>query len=124
MGEYEKSAFPIDVDTHTPMMYQILTEIKKNPSAQNYYESARYLQEQGKEYPMALNYLEKAIELGGDTYYFHRVKSLVEAELGDYTSAIKSAEKSLELAAKEEKDEFVSMNKKNIILWKEKLKSR
>jgi len=79
------------------------------------------LQEQKEEYPTALNYLNKALEIGGDTYYFHRVKSLVEAALGDYPSAIKSAEKSLKISKELEKDEFVRMNKKNIILWKEKL---
>ena len=122
--ENTKITIPIEVDTHTAMLYQILSEIKDNPTAQTYYEAARYLQEQGKEYPIALNYLEKAIELGGNTYYFQRVKSLVEAALGDYESAIKSAQKSLELSQKEGKDEFVRMNKKNILLWKEKLKSR
>ena len=77
-------------------------------------------QEQGIDYEIALDYLDKAIELDGDTYYFHRVKSLVEAALGDYESAIQSAERSLELAEKEEKDEFVRMNQENIILWKKK----
>ena len=115
-----KITVPIQVDTHAQMLTEIERQLKENPSAQTYYESARYLQEQGKEYSIALKYLEKAIVLGGDTYFFYRVKSLVEAALGDYPSAIKSAEKSLELAAKEEKDEFVRMNKKNIIIWKEK----
>ncbi|MGI9552676.1 MAG: DUF2911 domain-containing protein, partial [Aurantibacter sp.] len=121
LWENTKISIPLVVDTHTQMMYGILKQIKDNPTAQTYYVAARYLQEQEKDYPLALNYLEKAIELGGDTYYFHRVKSLVEAALGDYRSAIKSAEKSLELSKKEEKDEFVRMNEKNIVLWKEKL---
>lgn len=121
LWENTKISIPMIVDTHTQMMAGILRQIRDNPTAQTYYEAARYLQEQEKDYPIALDYLEKAIKLGGDTYYFHRVKSLVEAALGDYHSAIKSAEKSLELSKKEEKDEFVSMNEKNIILWKEKL---
>lgn len=112
---------PISIDTHTQMMYRILKEIEKNPTAQTYYEAARYLQEQNKEYPMALKYLNKALEIGGDTYYFHRVKSLVEAELGDYPSAIQSAEKSLKISKELEKDEFVRMNEKNIELWKKRL---
>jgi len=111
---------PISIDTHTQMMYRILKEIEKNPTAQTYYEAARYLQEQNKEYPMALKYLNKALEIGGDTYYFHRVKSLVEAELGDYPSAIQSAEKSLKISKELEKDEFVRMNEKNIELWKKR----
>lgn len=112
---------PIYFDTHAKMKERIAEKLSGNPTAQTYYEAARYLQEQKEEYSTALNYLNKAIELGGDTYYFHHVKSLVEAALKDYPSAIKSAEKSLELSEKEGKDEFVRMNEKNIILWKKKL---
>ena len=45
---------------------------------------------------------------------------MVEADLEDYKSAIESAQKSLELAQKEDKDEFVRMNEQNISLWKDK----
>ncbi|MBT8182371.1 MAG: hypothetical protein KJO53_12370, partial [Eudoraea sp.] len=118
-------SIPIAVDTDSKMMEEIATGIKENPAAQTYYEAARYLQEQGKLYTRALLYLNKAIEIGGDTYYFYRVKSLVEAALEDYGSAINSAQKSLELAQKEDKDEFVRMNEQNISLWREKqLKSK
>ncbi|WP_273567648.1 DUF2911 domain-containing protein [Maribacter halichondriae] len=117
-----KISIPIQVDTDSKMRREIELQLEENPTAQTYYEAARYLQEQGNDYEIALGYLDKAIELGGDTYYFHRVKSQVEATLGDYESAIQSAEKSLALAEKEEKDEFVRMNQKNIILWKTKLK--
>ncbi len=113
---------PFEVDTHSLMKKEILKQIEENPTAQTYYEAARYLQEQGIEYERALVYLEKALQLGGDTYYFHRVKSLVEAQLGDYKSAINSAEKSLEIADSLGKDEFVRMNRKNIKAWKEFLR--
>ena len=111
---------PISVDTDTKMRQEIALNIEENPTAQTYYEAARYLQEQGESYPEALSYLNKAIDLGGDTYYFYRVKSLVEAALKDYGSAIISAQKSLELAQKEDKDEFVRMNEQNIYDWRNK----
>ena len=118
--EHTLIKIPIAVDTDSKMMEGIAKGIKENPTAQTYYEAARYLQEQGKLYSRALLYLNKAIEIGGDTYYFYRVKSLVEAALEDYKSAIESAQKSLELAQKEDKDEFVRMNEQNISLWKDK----
>lgn len=120
--EHTLIKIPITVDTDTKMMQVITSSIEKNPSAQTYYEAARYLQEQGKSYEKALSYLNKAIELGGDTYYFYRVKSLVEAGMDDYMNAIISAQKSMELAEKEGKDEFVRMNAQNIVDWKEKNK--
>lgn len=108
----------ISVDTHEIMEQQIEERLSHQGEPQTYYEAARYYVEQNMKYDLALSYLNKAIELGGDTYYYHRVKSLAEAQLGDYKAAIKSAKKSLELAQEQDKDEFVRMNQKNINIWK------
>lgn len=113
-----KVSIPFEVDTDAQMELEIARQIKENPTGQTYYEAARYLQEQHKDFEKALLYLNKALNIDGDTYYFHRVKSLVEAELCDYKGAVASARKSLELAAALEKDEFVRMNEKNIEKWK------
>ncbi len=120
--ESTKVSIPIAVDTHEQMELEIAKQIEQNPTAQTYYEAARYLQEQGSDFKRALGYLDLALEIGGDTYYFHRVKSLVEAELGDFKSAISSAEKSLKIASELEKDEFVRMNEKNIKIWQNLIK--
>ncbi len=74
---------PIVVDTDSVMKAQIKEQLKNYPTAQTYYEAARYYQEQGINYKTALNFLNRAIELEGDTYYFHRIKPLVEAALMD-----------------------------------------
>lgn len=109
------------VATDAQMEAEITKQLVENPTAQTFYEAARYLQEQDRDHERALDYLKKALHLGGDTYYAHRVKSLVEAALGDYESAIQSAQKSLKIASVLEKDEFVRMNEKNIKYWREKL---
>ncbi|MGY8914987.1 MAG: DUF2911 domain-containing protein, partial [Flavobacteriales bacterium] len=95
MWEHTKVIVPITVDTQSGMLEEIKAQLQQNPTAQTYYEAARYYQEQGIEYPLALEYLNTAIALGGETYYFHRVKSLVEAALLDYRAAVKSAQKSM-----------------------------
>jgi len=110
-------SIPFMVDTHAHMELEIAKQLKENPTAQTYYEAARYLQEQGKDAKRSLTYLNKAIKIGGDTYYIHRVKSIVEAELGNYKDAIESAKKSLAIAKELGKDEFVRMNQKNIKKW-------
>ena len=119
-----KISIPFVLDTHELMEQQIQERLSQQAKPQTYYEAARYYVEQGMKYETALVYLNKAIDLGGDTYYFHRVKSLAEAELGDYKAAVKSAKKSLELAQAEGKDEFVRMNQKNIEVWNGKLNSK
>ena len=105
---------PLSVDTDRKMEEQITKKVMTGPTAQTLYEAARFYVEQDKKYPQALSYVNRAISLSGDTYYFHRVKSLAEAALGDYRSAIGSAEKSLLLAQKEGKDEFVRLNQQHI----------
>ena len=111
-------SIPIVINTQKEMMRAIEKSLDGNPSAQTYYEAARYLQEEEIESAKALHYLEKAITIGGDTYYFYRVKSLVEASMKNYQEAIKSAQRSLVLAQAEQKDEFVRMNQENIARWK------
>ncbi len=109
---------PVSVDTQKAMTAAIEKNLVNDPSAQTYYEAARYFQEEGIESEKALLYLENAIAKGGDTYYFYRVKSLVEAAMKNYEQAIESAQRSMVLAQAEEKDEFVRMNKENIARWK------
>ena len=105
------------------MQDEIQKQIKLNPTAQTYYEAARYLQEQNTDLLRALDYVNKALEIGGDTYYFHRVKSLLEASQGNYGQAVESAKKSLEISQSLGKDEFVRMNQKNIDKWEKVLNS-
>lgn len=113
---------PMKVDTAALMEASIEEALSNNPSAQTYYEAARYLQEEGRDYDRALNYIEKALEYGGDTYYFCRVRSLILEGLGLYPEAIEAARRSEFLAAQEGKDEFVRMNRQNIKKWTELIK--
>ena len=122
LWENTSVSFVIEVDTDKKMMEQIEEAIKTNPTADTYYQSARYLQEEGKMQQQALVWLQKAHDLAGDKYYIHRVWSLVLAQVEDYAEAIVHAEKSKELAALEGKDEFVRMNEVSIITWKGFLK--
>ncbi|MGB5646728.1 MAG: DUF2911 domain-containing protein [Muriicola sp.] len=114
-----KISVPMEAGTQKEMLHTIEEHMKGSPTAQDYYEAARYFQEEGIANETALGYLEKAIALGGDTYYYYRVKSLVEAAVKNYSAAIVSAQRSLTLAQAEGKDEFVRMNKENIARWKE-----
>ncbi len=114
-----KLSVPIETGTQKEMLLAIEEHMKGSPTAQDYYEAARYFQEEGIAHKTALVYLEKAISLGGETYYYYRVKSLVEAAMKNYNEAIVSAQRSLTLAQEEGKDEFVRMNQENIARWKE-----
>ena len=113
---------PMEVDTASLMEASIEEALSKEPSAQSYYEAARYLQEEGRDYDLALNYIDKSIGSGGETYYFYRVRSLILEGLGSYPEAIEAARRSEFLAAREGKDEFVRMNRQNIEKWTKLIK--
>ncbi len=113
---------PLSVDTRALMEQQISQALAGKPTAQTYYEAARYLQEEGRDFGRALDYIDKSLQFGGDTYYFYRVKSLILEGLGSYPEAIEAAERSKSLAALEGKDEFVRMNQQNIEKWTRRTK--
>ena len=113
-----KITIPIVVNTQEIMSQEIQLQLTSNPTAQTYYEIARYYQEQGLKTTLALDYVNKALKLGGETYYFYRIKSLLQAKLGMYKEAIASAIKSKDISQTLGKDEFVRMNQKNIRDWK------
>jgi len=63
----------------------------------------------------------KAVELRGeDAYWMLRLKSLIEAELGDKKAAIETAKKSMAAAEKAENMTYVNMNKASIEEWSKK----
>ncbi|WP_321828027.1 DUF2911 domain-containing protein [Maribacter dokdonensis] len=111
-------SIPIHFDTKAIMKVQIADKLSNAPSAQTYYEIARYYQEQNIHTNEAKEYVERAIELVGDTYYFHRVRSLILADLKMFDEAITAAKISMKLAEKEGKDEFIRLNQDNIAHWK------
>jgi hypothetical protein len=113
-----KINIPIVVNTQEIMEQQIRLQLTNSPTAQTYYEIARYYQEQGIQTTLALDYVNEALKLGGETYYFYRIKSLLLAKLGMYKKAIVSAKKSQDLAQSLGKDEFVRINQINIRDWK------
>jgi hypothetical protein len=117
---YSKIKIPVEVATRKQMLTVIESNLSAKPTAQSYYEAARYFQEQQIQLERALVYVNKALEIGGGTYYYYRVKSLILADLNDFKSAVISAEISMQLADEQGKDEFVKMNKANIEVWKTK----
>lgn len=121
LWENTRISFLIEVETDAQMMAKISRAIDDAPTADTYYQAARYLQEEGKRQQDALQWLEKAHQLAGDKYYIHRVWALVLAQMENYKEAIIHAEKSKRLAARENKDEFVRMNEASIVAWKKLL---
>jgi hypothetical protein len=55
--------------------------------------------------------------MGNEKFWVMRLKSLIQAKLGDTRGAIVSAQRSLELAKEAKNDEFIKMNEASIKEW-------
>ena len=112
-------SIPVTLNTDERMT----ADIKKTldgPSADSYYASARYYNEENKDPKQALEWINKAIDRGGEKFWWLRLKSLILAKNGDYKTAIATAERSSELATKEGNKDYVRMNAESVAEWKKK----
>ena len=112
------------VDFSVPTNELVMSTIDKvmsGPSSSDYYNAAEYYLSEGKDMKLALEWMNKAIELrGGQPFWMLRKKSLIQAELGDFKGAIESAKISLEGAKKAEYKNYIKMNEESIETWSKK----
>ena len=101
---------------------QVLTVYYLTPraDANAYYASANYYLQSNGDMKKALNWINRAIDLkqGESPYWYYRVKSQIQAKLGDIKGAIDSAEKSLDGAQKEGNKDYIRLNTESIKEWK------
>jgi hypothetical protein len=117
--ENTKVAIPFTVPTESKVLADIKTQME-GPSANTYYQAARYYLEEKKDMKQALEWINTALSKGGDRFWIMRTKALIQAELGMYKDAIATAEASTELAKKEGNKDYPAMNDASIKEWKKK----
>ena len=110
-----------------PTQKTALASIEKTlagPSAGDYYSSAQYFLQSNGDLNKALEYVNKAlsmVKVGEDVPYWQlRLKSLVQAKLGDKKGAIDTAKLSLAAAEKAKNEDYVKMNNDSIKEWSKK----
>ncbi len=118
--EYTKVTMPITLDTDAKVIASIKEEMD-GPSANSYYMAAQYYFEEKKDMKTALDWVTKSIEKGGEKFFILRLKSQIQAELGQYKDAIATAERSAELAKAENNADYQRMNANSIAEWKKKM---
>ncbi|QBN18004.1 DUF2911 domain-containing protein [Flavobacterium nackdongense] len=88
------------------------------PTAGDYFSSAQYLQQSNGDMTKALAYINKALEMNTDKpFWYTRLKSLIQAKLGDKKGAIETAKISLASAEAAKNQDYVKMNKDSIAEW-------
>ncbi len=112
--------FRMEFDVETKVMAAIKksTENPYSGVAGMYYQSASYYFETQKDKKIALDWVNKSLEINKNPYWVWRLKSQIQAALKDYKGAVASAEMSKERAKEAKNDQFVKINDDAIAEWK------
>jgi len=101
-----------------------ITKVLAGPTAGDYFSSAQYYYQSNGDLNKALEYVNKAVTMvkpGEEAPYWHlRLKSLIQAKLGDKKGAIETAKLSLSGAEKDGNGDYVKMNNDSIKEWSKK----
>jgi hypothetical protein len=112
-----------EVPTQKTAMESI-TKTLAGPTASDYYGAAQYYYQSNGDINKALEYVNAAlgfVKAGEDAPYWQlRMKSLIQAKLGDKKAAIETAKLSLAAAEKAKNDDYVKMNSDSIKDWSKK----
>ncbi|HLP53653.1 MAG TPA: DUF2911 domain-containing protein [Fluviicola sp.] len=103
-----------------PTDAKVMANIKKTmggPTANDYFGAAQYYYDNKRDTKQALAWVEKAVEMRPEAYWIVRLKALLQAESGDKKAAIETAKKALEMATKEDNQDYVRMLNKSIEEW-------
>ncbi len=115
--EKTKVSFEIVVPTDTITMATIDAAMS-GPSANEYFQSAVYFLESGKDLKLAKQWIDKAIAMNDDAPFWQlRQQSLIYAANGDKTGAISIAKESLTKAKTAGNDAYINMNNESIAEW-------
>ncbi|WP_293871441.1 DUF2911 domain-containing protein [Flavobacterium sp.] len=94
------------------------------PAAGDYFSAAQYFFQSNGDLNKALEYVNKALSMvkpGEDIPFWQlRLKSLIQAKLGDKAGAIITAKSSLAAAEKAKNNDYVKMNNDSIKEWTKK----
>lgn len=116
---WEKTYVSVSIDFITDdLVTKGIEKVMGGPSAGDYFSSAVYYLESGKDIEKAKNWIDKAIEMRDEpAFWFYRQQSLIYAKSGDKKGAIEAAKTSIGLAKEAGNDQYVSMNTKSISEW-------
>ena len=116
---WEKTYVGVPITFNTDKMVTAnIQRAMSGPTASDYYASAIYYFESGKDIKQAKEWIDKALEMTKEpAFYQIRQKSLIYAKAGDKKGAIEAAKKSLEMAKAVGNTDYVALNEKSLREW-------
>jgi len=97
-----------------------IDKVLAGPSANDFFNAARYYRQSGKDLHQALKWVTKAVDLRKEAFWMLHEKSLIQAALGNKKGAVETAKKSMLIADKAGNTNYVKMNKESIAEWQTK----
>lgn len=114
----------VAVKFEVPTQKVALASIDKTlagPAATDYFSAAQYFYQSNGDLNKALSYVNKAYEMHDKKpYWYTRLKSQIQAKLGDKKGAIETAKVSLAAAQAAKNEDYVKMNQDSIADWSKK----
>jgi hypothetical protein len=114
----------VSMKFEVPTQKVTLANIEKalaGPTSGDYFSAAQYIYQSNGDNAKALNYIDKALDMSTEKpYWYTRLKSLIQAKLGDKKGAIETANISLAAAETAKNQDYVKMNRESIAEWSKK----
>lgn len=114
------ASLKIEVPTNKAALASI-DKVLAGPTAGDYFSAAQYFFNSNGDLNRALNYVNKAYEMNEKKpFWYTRLKSQIQAKLGDKKGAIETAKISLDAAKVANNADYVKMNEDSIREWSKK----
>ena len=119
---WEKTLVSLKFEVPTQKMAMAsIDKVLAGPSAGDYFSAAQFYLQSNGDLTKALTYVNKALELKKESpYWYTKLKSLIQAKLGDKKGAIETAKMSLAAAKIAKNNDYIKMNEDNILEWSKK----
>jgi tetratricopeptide (TPR) repeat protein len=119
---WEKTLVSLKFEVPTQKMAMAsIDKVLAGPSAGDYFSAAQFYFQSNGDLTKALTYVNKALELNKENpFWYTKLKSLIQAKLGDKKGAIETARLSLVAAKAAKNNDYVKMNEDNILEWSKK----
>lgn len=114
MWDQTMVAVPVKTNAKKDVMASI-DRIMAGPGMNDYFQAASFLADNGDK-KQALEYINKAVEMGGDSprFWMVRRQGLILQELGMKEKAMKAFKQSMMLAKEAGNEDYVRMNQKSL----------
>jgi hypothetical protein len=107
---WDKTGIKIPVTANIKDKLRSQVETAMMGDKKPYWQAAQFYNEYDKNYPKALENIDKGTEQNPKAFWMYLYKARIQKQMGDVTGARTSSMKSMEIAKAEKNDDYVKLN--------------